>query len=53
MARADQQPHKSPDVGDLAPDFTLASTEGELNLRRFNKAKQLVIAFYVEDNTPG
>ena len=42
-----------PEAGDVAPDFTLPSTEGEVNLRAINKAKKLVLAFYEEDNTPG
>lgn len=42
-----------PEVGDIAPDFTLPSTRGEFNLRTFNQGKKLVIAFYVEDGTPG
>ena len=37
----------------VAPDFTLPSTRGEFNLRTFNQGKKLVIAFYVEDGTPG
>jgi len=42
-----------PDVGERAPDFTLQSTQGEINLRRFSSGKKLVLAFYVEDLTPG
>ena len=42
-----------PEVGDVAPDFTLPSTAGSLNLRTFSKGKKLVLAFYVEDDTPG
>ena len=42
-----------PEVGDVAPDFTLPSTLGEINLRAFNRGKKLVIAFYIEDGTPG
>ena len=41
------------EVGDLAPDFTLHSTSGKIDLRAFNKGKKLVIAFYIEDDTPG
>ena len=41
-----------PEIGDLAPDFTLPSTLGGLNLRAFNDSKRLIIAFYIEDNTP-
>ena len=42
-----------PDVGELAPDFFLPSTSGDLNLRTFAAGRNLVIAFYVEDMTPG
>lgn len=41
-----------PGVGELAPDFSLPSTSGDLNLRRFSAGRKLVIAFYVEDMTP-
>ena len=41
-----------PEIGELAPDFTLPSTYGDLNLRSYNEGKQLIIAFYIEDNTP-
>ena len=42
-----------PEIGDTAPDFTMPSTTGELNLRAFNEGKKLVLAFYIEDKTPG
>ncbi len=42
-----------PEVGERAPDFTLQSTRGEINLRRFGSGKKLVLAFYIEDRTPG
>ncbi|MBI4298170.1 MAG: redoxin domain-containing protein [Chloroflexi bacterium] len=42
-----------PEVGDKAPDFTLASTVGELTLSKVNQRKKVVLAFYIEDNTPG
>ena len=42
-----------PEVGDPAPDFTLSSTAGDINLREFSHGKKLVIAFYIEDKTPG
>ena len=42
-----------PEIGDVAPDFTLPSTVGSLNLRSFNNNKKLVLAFYTEDGTPG
>ena len=42
-----------PEVGDTAPDFTLPSTIGEVILSTFGAGKKLVLAFYVEDRTPG
>jgi peroxiredoxin len=42
-----------PEVGERAPDFTLQSTRGEINLQRFCSGKMLVLAFYIEDRTPG
>ena len=42
-----------PEVGELAPDFNLPSTAGEINLRSANRGKKLIIAFFIEDNTPG
>ena len=42
-----------PEVGDKAPDFTLPSTAGEVSLRALLQGGKLVLAFYVEDNTPG
>ena len=42
-----------PEVGDKAPDFTLPSTDGEVSLRTLLQGGKLVMAFYVEDNTPG
>ena len=42
-----------PEVGELAPDFSLPSTSGDLNLRTYSAGRKLVIAFYVEDMTPG
>ena len=39
--------------GDLAPDFTLQSTEGkEISLKAF-RGKQVVLYFYPKDDTPG
>ena len=49
----DVGPNVGPDVGERAPDFTLQSTLGEINLRRFGSGKKLVLAFYIEDRTPG
>ncbi len=42
-----------PEVGELATDFSLPSTSGDLNLRAYSAGRKLVIAFYVEDMTPG
>ncbi len=42
-----------PEVGDKAPDFTLPSTAGEVSLHTLLQGGKLVLAFYVEDNTPG
>ncbi len=42
-----------PEIGDRAPDFTLQSTRGEISLRQFGGGKKLVLAFYIEDRTPG
>jgi peroxiredoxin Q/BCP len=39
-------------VGDRAPDFAVESTEGEVNLRDY-RGRNLVIYFYVRDETPG
>ncbi len=41
-----------PEVGDQAPDFSLPSTEGEVRLSDLASRKKVVLAFYVEDNTP-
>ena len=41
------------EVGDKAPDFSLPSTAGELSLREHAKNRSVVIAFYLEDLTPG
>ena len=40
-------------VGDTAPDFTLPSTAGSLTLSREWQGRKVVLAFYIEDNTPG
>lgn len=42
-----------PEVGDLAPMFTLASTEGEISLDQLAQEHKVVLAFYKEDLTPG
>lgn len=41
-----------PEVGDKAPDFTLASTEGDLQLSKLVARSKVLLAFYTEDNTP-
>jgi len=41
-----------PQPGDEAPDFTLASTEGEIRLRELAAVKKVLLAFYAEDDTP-
>ncbi len=41
-------------VGDIAPDFTLRSQEGdEVNLKRVLDRSEVVLYFYPKDNTPG
>ena len=40
-------------IGDIAPDFTLPSTEGDITLSAVVAQKRLVLAFYMEDRTPG
>jgi peroxiredoxin Q/BCP len=43
-----------PGVGDPAPDFTLASTEGkDVSLADFRGKQSLVLYFYPKDDTPG
>lgn len=42
----------TPKRGDAAPDFTLPSTRGQVRLRELAAAKKVLLAFYVEDNTP-
>ncbi|MBI2936562.1 MAG: redoxin domain-containing protein [Chloroflexi bacterium] len=41
-----------PEVGQKAPDFTLPSTQGLLRLSDY-VGKKVVLAFYIEDGTPG
>jgi thioredoxin-dependent peroxiredoxin len=38
--------------GERAPDFTLASTNGELRLTDLLRKGRVLLAFYVEDGTP-
>ena len=40
-------------AGEMAADFTLPSTEGSLTLSREWQDHKVVLAFYIEDNTPG
>ena len=41
-----------PEPGEQAPDFTLASTEGDVSLRDLTERSKVVLAFYFEDATP-
>ena len=40
-------------IGDTAPDFTLPSTTGDVTLSAVAAEKRVVLAFYMEDKTPG
>ena len=42
-----------PQVGERAPDFVLPGTEGEVRLSEALKEGAVVVAFYMEDDTPG
>jgi len=42
-----------PVIGQAAPDFTAASTQGEFRLRDLRGRRHLVLYFYPKDNTPG
>lgn len=43
-----------PQVGDLAPDFSLpAFPEGTVSLKQFRGRQNVVVYFYPRDNTPG
>lgn len=39
-------------IGDRAPDFTAETTEGKASLKDY-RGKNLVVYFYVKDQTPG
>jgi len=39
-------------VGEQAPDFTLASTVGPITLSEVWRDRKVILAFYIEDNTP-
>lgn len=41
------------DIGDTAPDFTLPGTTGDITLSRLSADGRVVLAFYMEDRTPG
>jgi peroxiredoxin len=41
-----------PDVGDIAPDFTLPSTRGEITLSKALKQGAVLLVFYPGDDTP-
>ena len=40
-------------TGEVAPDFTLPSTVGNITLSAVAAEKRVVLAFYMEDKTPG
>ena len=40
-------------TGEVAPDFTLPSTAGDITLSAVAADKHVVLAFYMEDKTPG
>ena len=42
-----------PQVGEPVPDFILPSTAGTLTLSQVWRDRRVVLAFYVEDQTPG
>ena len=41
------------EIGDVAPDFTLPSTAGDITLSAVAADRRVVLAFYIEDRTPG
>ena len=41
------------ETGDTAPDFTLPSTAGDITLSEVIAGRRVVVAFYMEDRTPG
>src|SRR5271166_6434982 len=46
--------HQAVGVGDLAPDFTLPSSTGEMvSLSDFRGKSEVVLFFYPKDDTPG
>lgn len=42
-----------PEAGDIAPDFTLSSDEGDVVKLSDFRGKRVVLYFYPKDNTPG
>jgi peroxiredoxin Q/BCP len=42
----------SAEMGDKAPDFTLPSTKGPLTLSELTARGKVLLAFYLQDNTP-
>jgi peroxiredoxin Q/BCP len=42
----------SPDVGDRAPDFTLASTQGDVTLSERLEKRAVLLVFYPGDESP-
>jgi len=42
-----------PEAGDIAPDFTLTSDEGDVVKLSDFRGKRVVLYFYPKDNTPG
>ena len=43
---------RAPDAGDLAPDFTLASTAGDVTLSERLRERAVLLVFYPGDDTP-
>lgn len=41
------------EVGDRAPDFTLASVDGDVSLGQFHGQKHVILSFHVFDFTSG
>jgi peroxiredoxin len=40
-------------VGDMAPDFTLPSTSGDITLSQYRGDKHVILSFHVLDFTSG
>src|SRR3954464_1735301 len=54
LARVTSIQPKLPQVGEPAPDFRLASTDGhEIGLSDFKDKQAVVLYFYPKDDTPG